>query len=121
MANKDTYKSIMLFVIKIAVLVGVYYYFSQKIYNYAGTTDLGKAAAYSGAYAGVVLFLLLMFRWSGFIARALAGLIGIAALSAVIIFYMLSATSLNGPFIGSYLAIEALAIYLGHAILFKKI
>ncbi len=121
MSDANAYKPIMFFVIKISFLAGVYYYFSDQINIYASTPDLVMAVIYTAAYAGVILLLLLMFRWSGFISRVLAGFGGVAALSIVIGLYLVNNGFSNIAFIGSYIGILTLTILLGYTLLFKKV
>jgi len=121
MANIDSYKSIMFFVIKISFLVGIYYYFSDQINFYANASDWIKATAYSGVYAGVILVLILLFRWSGFFARLLAGLSGIAALAAVVGLHIYNHGFGNVAFIGAYCGILFVSVMVGYMLLYKKI
>ena len=120
MAHNSYYRPLMFFVVKISILTSVYYYFSAQINFFAEKANLAMASAYSAAYAGIVLLIMILFRWNGFFTRLLAGLFGIAALGAVIGLYILKLGFINGAFIGIYLAIFTLAIMLGYVVLFKK-
>ena len=120
MAHNSYYRPLMFFVVKISILTSIYYYFSQQINSFAEKGDLMMTSTYSGIYAGIVLAIMLTFRWNGFFTRLLAGLIGIAALGAVIGLYILTNGFINATFIGIYSAIFALAIILGYFVLFKK-
>ena len=120
MPSRDSYKSVMIFIVKIVFLVSGYYYFSEQINAYADKQDLRNAAIYSGAYAGMVLVLLLLFRWSHLLARVLAGILGFIAYSSVLALYILNKGTDYTAFIATYSGILLLTVIVGYAILYKK-
>ncbi len=121
MAKSEGYKAIMFFVIKISFLVGIYYYFSGQINFYANKPNFMMASYFSGGYAVVISLIILMFRWSGFFSRLLAGLSAIAALGLVIGLHIVNSGFDKVAFISTYFGIMFVSILLGYAILFRKI
>ena len=120
MAHRSYYKPVLFFMVKTALLAGIYYYFSEQIHFFAYAADTPLAVAYAGGFAALVLLLLISFRWSGLVSRILAGLIALAMLCAIIVLYIKNRGLLNIGFIISYIAIVLSAAVIGHIILFRK-
>ncbi len=118
-ANKDSLKSIAYFIIKISALAYGHYYFSKRILAAVNINNMQSAASYSVLFAGVVLLLLIMFRWSGFFSRLIAAGIGICVFASILVMHALGEQEMNTVFGLIYVSITVVTVALTYFILFR--
>jgi len=117
--NKESLHGIIKFIVKILVLGGGHYYFSSRIFHALEQNDIQGAAVYSTIFAGVVLLLLIMFRWSGFFSRLIAAIIGVGVFASILAMHYMVDAPVNTTFVMLYGAITLVSIILSFFILFK--
>ena len=77
------------------------------------------AATFAAIFAGIVLVLMIMFRWSGFISRVIALVIGLGVFSSVLVMHIINNPTMSTTFVMIYGGFIAVILLLSILILFK--